>query len=179
MRFPLPALALAFVVVLPAARADSVAVRDVPNTSGAWQEARGIIDAPPSVVRSWLLDYARWPSVFDDVKSVRILSREGEATRIRFESKSLSRTMTIRIRPTEAGLVFEGKEGNISFEGKMFLTPASGGRTDVTIQNVARIGGFLGMLAPHGVIKDRQRQKLRADLGDLQKLAKRVYVARP
>lgn len=61
--------------------------------------------------------------------------------------------------------------------GKLWLTDAGHGRTDVTIQNWAHVGGLLGHLVSRGTIRDRQRNKLRTDLTDLQKAARRQLVA--
>jgi hypothetical protein len=178
MRLPVAMiLGVTLLSSLPSA-AQSIFLRDVPNTNGKWQEARGLVEAPRSVVQDWLTDYTSWPYIFSDVEWVHLLKREAGVAVIQMRSRAFKRRLELRIRTTPEGIVYEGKDGSIRTEGKIFLTEAGNRATDVTFQNVAHIGGFLGAIVPKGAVRDRQRVKLRIDLTDLQRLARRRLVAR-
>jgi hypothetical protein len=148
-------------------------VRDVPNTGGSWQEARGLVDAPPAAVHAWIRDFGRWPEYFGDVKTAIVLGREegGGATLVRLRSRIFNTWLTIKIVRAPFGYSYHGRAGSITTDGQVWITDAGNGRTDVVIQNVAHVSGLLGALAPRAKIRDRQRMKLRTDLTDLQRRA--------
>src|SRR5262245_52769890 len=100
----------------------AVSVRDVPNTNGAWQEARGFIDAPPDVVHRWIADYAHWPDYCGDVKTAIVLGREenGGATLVRMRSRIFNAWLTIKVRRMPFGYLFNGRAGSITTEGKVW-----------------------------------------------------------
>lgn len=177
MRLPV-AMILGVMLLAPLTSAGQpISLHDVPNTSGKWQEARGLVEAPRTAVHAWLTDYSSWPYIFSDVEWVQVLRREGKVTVFQMRSRAFKRRLEIRIHSTPEGLSYEGKDGCIRTEGKIFLTSAGNRATDVIIQNVAHISGFLGAIVPKGAVRDRQRVKLRIDLTDLQRLARRRLLA--
>src|SRR5687767_10180731 len=64
-----------------------IALRDMPNTRGSWQEARAIVDAPPARVRAWLIEFERWPERFRDVIAARVVGRNGDFWSVWMRSK--------------------------------------------------------------------------------------------
>ncbi|HEX2571386.1 MAG TPA: hypothetical protein VH877_17640 [Polyangia bacterium] len=177
MRLPV-AMVLGVMLLAPLTSVGQpVTLHDVPNTNGKWQEARGLVEAPRNAVQAWLTDYTSWPYIFSDVEWVQVMKHEGKVTVFMMRSRAFKRRLEIRIQSTPDGLVYEGKDGCIRTEGKIFLTSAGTRATDVTIQNVAHISGFLGAIVPKGAVRDRQRAKLRIDLTDLQRLARRRLLA--
>jgi hypothetical protein len=175
---PSTSVALLLTVAATAPGADEISFRDLPNTDTRWQEARGVVDAPPAVVRAWMSDYHRWPALYSDVSTVEVLREEGPAVDVSFHSRLFNRTLHIRVRSTPEGFVYSGKDGSVTTEGKVWLCDAGNGRTRVIIQSYAHVGGFIGAFVTRGMIRDRQRHKLRSDLGDLQRAARRLVAER-
>src|SRR5690348_6102557 len=84
-----------FLLLIPrAAQADfdhpkpgEVAARATPGTDGNWQEAHIVVDPPADAVRRWMTEFEYWPYRFRDMKSVRILSRNGDRARVWVKSE--------------------------------------------------------------------------------------------
>jgi hypothetical protein len=148
-----------------------IALRDMPGTDSKWQEARSIVDAPPDAVRRWLTEFEYWPARFHDVVATRVLARQAGRVRIWMRSAIIGRGIVLSVRVTPAGIFYEGRDGDVTALGRIFITATSDGRTDVRMQSAAHLGGLLGVLAPKSLIRDRSREKLAADLGDLHRLA--------
>jgi len=177
MRAPLPALLILLLPTIAHASFDEpmpgeVIVRDVPGTGRHWQEARSIVDAPPETVHRWLTEFEYWPGRFHDVIETRVLERNGDRARIYMRSGIMGRGMVLSVRISPTGIFYEGNDGDVRAFGRIFLTPAGDGRTDVIMQSSANVSGLLGALAPKSVIRERAREKLSADLGDLNRLAR-------
>ncbi len=148
-----------------------VALRDVPNTGRKWQEGRAVIDAPLPMVRNWLFDAAHWPGRFHDAASVEVLSRSADEIRVRMRSRLAGRDLLLDIRLTPTAIESTGEGRNVDVAGRIFLTPAGPGRTDVIMQTSAHVRGLAGVFAPERTIRDRSRRKLLSDLSDLERLA--------
>ena len=181
MRRLIPAL----VLLLPSfASADfakptpgEVAVRDVPGSNKHWQEARAIVDAPPETVKHWIGDIEYWPARFRDVKETRVLSRNGNKMRVVVKS-SIMHELTLDVEVKEDGVFYSANDPHVKAWGRIFITPTADGRTDVIMQTAANVTGFIGMLAPKSIIRDRERDKLVSDLSDLTRLARSHRAAR-
>ncbi len=174
-------VAAGLVLLAAIARADfvhptpgEIAVRDVPGTDRAWQEARAVIEAPQPAVYRWLTDFPSWPSLFHDVVSVEVLSAQSDAARVRMRSRIIGRAITVDVRLAPGLISYSGAEGSIRSAGRIFVTALGGGRTDVVMQSTAHVGGWLGVFATDEMVRTRQRAKLAADLADLQRLAGRA-----
>lgn len=177
-RFFVPTI-LCAVFLCPAALADfahpgpsEVAVRDMPDTDGQWQEARAIIDAPPEAVRRWLGELEYWPARFRDVQAIRVLSRNGRSTRVAMRSRILGREMVLEVWRTPRGFFYKSHDHHVQALGRTYVTATPDGRTDVIMQATADVSGLVGILAPGSMIRDREREKLTADLNDLHRLAR-------
>src|SRR5204862_794816 len=121
-----------------------IALRDVPGTDQKWQEARALVDAPYPEVFRWLTDFSSWPARFHDVVSVEVLASRPDAARVRMRSRIIGRTITVDVRVAPGVISYRGADGNITSAGRIFVTPAEGGRTDVIMQSTAHVGGWLG-----------------------------------
>lgn len=154
---------------------DNVYLRELPNSEGTWQEARGLVNAPPERVRAWLTDFRGWPHTFGDVQSMEILRQDGNFAVLRFRSRIFERRLVLHVEARPNGIRFFSRDGSVYTEGKVWLSDAGSGCTDVIIQNAAHVGGFIGAFVPQRVIRDRQRAKLRADLTSLQQMASSAF----
>ena len=165
--------------IAPTARANferprpgEVAVRDVPGYDDHWLEARALVDAPPETVRRWLTDFEFWPARFHDVEATRVLERDRGHAVFRLRSHIMGREMVLHATLGPDCLSYEAHDGSVDGLGRIFVTATGDGRTDVIMQSMAHVGGLLGRLAPHELVRSRQRQKLTADLTDLHRLAR-------
>lgn len=148
-----------------------VEVRDVPGTSGNWQEARTVVDAPPERVRGWFADFEIWPHRFRDIEETRVLSRQGDHTRVWVRSHIMKElVLDVRVGPQQ--IVYSAVQDHVDAESRIYLVATGDGRTDVVMQSRARLTGLLGAMVPRGMIRDRSRQKLVSDLSDLNRLAR-------
>ena len=172
--FLLPSLATAD---FPHPTPGEVAVRDVPGSNRHWQEARSIVDAPPETVKHWIADVEYWPARFHDVKETRVISRTGNKMRV-FVKSSIMHDLTLDVEVKDDGVFYSANDPHVKAWGRIFITPTADGRTDVIMQTAANVTGFIGMLAPKGIIRDRERDKLTSDLTDLNHLARSHRAAR-
>jgi hypothetical protein len=153
-----------------------IAVRDVPGTRGTWQEARVLVEAPPDQVLAWLTEFEHWPRRFRDVSGVRVVSRSGDTASVWMRSRIVGTSLVVDIHVTPSAIFYRGEDHNITTSGRIFLTAAGPGRTDVISQTTVHGGGLKGAFAPREFIRSRERAKLVSDLGDLVRLS-RVYHA--
>lgn len=151
-------------------RPGEVTVQSVPGSDNQWQEARGIVDAPPEAVRRWLTEYEYWPARFRDVKATRVQARGPDRARVWVKS-DIMRELTLEIRESPGGIAYTAEQGDVHAAGVIHIRPTPDGRTDVTFQTTASLSGFLGHLIPKGMLRSRQREKIASDLGDLHRLA--------
>jgi hypothetical protein len=176
---------LACVAAAPA-RADferpqpgEIVVRDRPGTGRRWQEARTLVNAPADAVRRWLTEFDQWPVRFHDVEGARVLSRTGDRSRVWLRSRIIGAELQVEITVEPTGTFYQAQEAGVSAAGRIWVTPAGDGRTDVIMQSTVHVGGVKGLFAQKGVIRERQRRKLVADLSDLHRLAAALHGAAP
>jgi len=87
-------------------------------------------------------------------------------------SRLIGRTIVVDVRMWPQLIEYRSDGGSIESAGRIYLTDAGGGRTDVIMQSTARLGGWLRVVATDGMVRDRQREKLIADLRDLHRLGR-------
>ena len=92
-------------------------------------------------------------------------------TIVRFRSRIIGRTMTIRIRQSHAGSEYDGEGKDVTTQGKIRLDPVDARQTRVTMQTTSEVHGLAGAFASEGMKRDRARKKLRSDLEALRGLA--------
>jgi carbon monoxide dehydrogenase subunit G len=165
--------ALVVAVSAVAFAAGEVTVGDLPGTDGQWQRGEAVVAAPPAVVQRWLGDYAAWPSRFPDVEwaQERGMDQEGRAV-VRFRSRIVGRTMTIRVHDQPGLITYDGEGKNVVTQGKIYVEPAPGG-TRVIMQTTADVHGLAGAFATANLKRSRAFKKLRADLSALVQLGNR------
>lgn len=149
-----------------------VNTRTVAEGETEWCEASAVIRAPRHLVRAWLVDYDRWPQLFGDIESARVLGRTSDgATMVRFHSRIAGRTMVLREWLTDYGLKYEGTGTNIETRGRIHLVDQGDGTTKVTVLTTSDVRGFIGIFATRRLKRDRAFAALRSQLESLHALA--------
>ncbi len=149
------------------ARADVVQTFERP---GHITEASVVVDATPAEAYALVTDYANWPTIFSDVKSVTVEGGGRENARVRFKSKALGTTVTVQFAndPNKA-VRFKGIEGPPGgrAHGEYLFTPIDGGkRTLVTASFYMDLVGPTSWVVRGGKVASMRQAKLRSDLGD-------------
>ena len=151
----------------------AMSFRDLPGTGGSWQEAQAIIHAPPERVRSWMIDYDRWPSLFSDVASAEVLGNapDGSAV-VRFQSRIAGRLITVRERQTSFGLEYDGEAHDVTTRGRIYFLDLGNGSTRVIMQSTADVHGFWRPFAFHRLKRRRSFEIMRSQLESLDLLSR-------
>lgn len=128
------------------------------------------IPASPERIYEIATDYADWRSVFSDVLAVEVIESGREDALVRFKSKALEHTTTIRFGNTPNAIVaftlVEGPPGAVS-TGRYVLTPAGDGTTTLSAELYMEVTGLSGLFISDARVRKMRRAKLRADLEDL------------
>lgn len=124
----------------------------------------------PNRVIELLSDYEKWPEIFSDVKSAKIVSTDG-GTLVRLDTKSAGHPHTFRMESGAERVAFEitdGHNGNLKIKGEFQVEATSNGtRVDGVFET--KVGGWMGRLLPDSKIRKMARAKLERDLRDLEK----------
>lgn len=149
-----------------------VVIGDLPGSGGRWQSGEVVVDAPAAKVQQWLSDAADWPARFPDVRWSKQVGSTSDGRRVvRFQSRAIGRTLTIRIREKPGLITYEGEGKDVTTRGKNYIEPLGGGRTRVVLQTTAEVHGALGAFVSDKMKRDRAQRKLSADLRALVDLA--------
>ncbi len=126
------------------------------------------LDAPSGRVLEVLSDYEKWPEVFSDVRSAKLVPSEGE-TLVRLDTKTGGHPHTFRITKDDHGVSFEivdGHGGKLKIKGEFRVEEtATGSRVESVFET--HVGGWVGRLFSDSKIRKMARQKLERDLKDL------------
>ncbi len=131
------------------------------------------IDATPAEIYQLVTDYARWPSMLSDVRSVRVEQGGRRDGRVRFRSRALENQVTILFDNVPDRLIrFKGIKGPPGgrASGQYRLEPISGPggiRTRVTASLYLDVVGLPGLFVSDAKIQAMRRLKLERDLTDV------------
>jgi hypothetical protein len=174
-------LALVFVVactsatVAPRAQASpDVRVFQNPDQS-AITEGETVLSTDPDTAYRALTDYARWPTMFPDIKRVIITSQQGGHDRVTFIHTEGNRDNVHFHNRPEARLVwFEdtGGRAEVWFE-ILFMPGMQPGTTRVHSRLYADVHGWASLFVSDDKIRSMREQRTREDLAHL-----RAYFAR-
>lgn len=173
-------LALFFVVactstVAPRAQASpDVRVFQNPDQS-AITEGETVLATDPDTAYRVLTDYARWPTMFPDIKRVIITSQQGGHDRVTFIHTEGNRDNVHFHNRREARLVwFEdtGGRAEVWFE-ILFMPGMQPGTTRVHSRLYADVHGWASLFVSDDKIRSMREQRTREDLAHL-----RAYFAR-
>ena len=150
-----------------AARADNVAISDLPNHGTAGSVT---IDAPPAEVYRQVTDYAHWPGLLSDVEWTRVESGGPRDAKVWFHSRILGHDFELQFdnEPGRA-IRFRGIAGppGAHAHGEYVLQPIDGGaRTRVDAKLYIEVTGIAGVLMRDSKMTAMRRDKLRSDLAD-------------
>jgi uncharacterized membrane protein len=134
-------------------------------------EATVLIDAPPAQIYELVTDYARWPQILSDVKSVKVEAGGRHDARIRFESVALEHDVTVKfdnIANREVRFRSVNLIPGAHASGAYVLQPMDGGtRTMVVATLYLHVGGLPRVFVSAKKAQAMRQSKLRADLGDV------------
>ncbi|HKP64192.1 MAG TPA: SRPBCC family protein [Polyangiales bacterium] len=130
-----------------------------------------LIGAPPHDVYARVTAYHHWAHVFSDVSSVEVRSGASRDAVVRFTSRALRHTVTVRFdnvvdREVRFTLI-EGPPGAVA-SGRYRLEPKDAGRkTYVAATLRMDVGGVFGWLISADTLRQMREDKLRIDLADI------------
>jgi uncharacterized membrane protein len=137
-------------------------------------EATVVVDAPPAQVYALVTDYARWPSILSDVRSVKVERGGRNDARVRFRSHALENEVTVQFNNVPGHAIrFKGVKGPPGgrASGSYVLEPVEGGRrTRVVASLYMDVVGVPSVFVSDSKIARMREAKLRADLTDLVRL---------
>lgn len=174
---------LVFAVAAADAHAGAVQLAERP---GHVTEARVVVDAPPSEVYAICTDYARWPAVLSDVRSVTIVSGGRDDAKVHIQSRAFDRQVTVVFENVpDRSISFHGappqpgKPSALAARGEYVLTPIDGGtRTQVVATLYVDVKGAASLFVRDSKIRRARQDKLRADWGDVARYFEHRDVAR-
>jgi ribosome-associated toxin RatA of RatAB toxin-antitoxin module len=159
---------VAVMVMSPKARSSPLPVHDAGHHV---TEATVIVDASPSQVYALVTDYARWPELLSDVRSVTVERGTRDHARVRFGSKILGHDVTVQFdNEPDRAIRFVGVEGPPGgrASGTYLLEPIDGGRrTRVTASLYLEVVGMPSLFVGDAKVRTMREAKLRADLTDV------------
>ena len=133
-------------------------------------QASMIVDATPHDVYLLVTDYKNWRSVFSDVLMVSVKEGSAENAKVRFKSRALEHTVTVKFDNVPDQLIrFVGIEGppGAKAHGEYVLTPiGDGSRTLVTARLFMDVDGPAAVFVREKKIRTMRRAKLSADMKD-------------
>lgn len=148
--------------------AGPASIWEVDETTSAGQV---VVAAPPASVYAAASDYAAWRELFSDVIWVEHLEGGREDGLVRFKSRALGKTSTLRFENVADELVafrmVKGPPGARA-RGRYTLTAdESGKQTTIDAELYLEATGLTGVLLSDEKVRNMRRAKLRADLDDL------------
>jgi len=173
-------LALVFAVactsaVAPRAQASpDVRVFQSPDEP-AITEGETVLATDPDTAYRALIDYARWPTMFPDIKRVIITSQQGGHDRVTFIHTEGNRdNVHFHNRPEARMVWFEdtGGRAEVWFE-ILFMPGMQPGTTRVHSRLYADVHGWASLFVSDDKIRSMREQRTREDLAHL-----RAYFAR-
>ena len=129
------------------------------------------VDAPPAQIYALATDYARWPAILGDVRSVKVERGGRDDARVRFRSRALQHEVVVQFdNLADHELRFRGVEGPPGgrASGTYFLEPVDGGRrTRIVASLYLEVVGLPGWFVSDSKLRGMREAKLRADLTDV------------
>lgn len=157
-------------VMLSEALPENLSLRE---KRGHVTEASVIVDAPPAVVYTLATDYARWPQILHDVRSMKVEGGGRRDAKVRFRSAAL--------RAYEVAVKFDNIENRVirfhsvdaprgaRASGTYVLEAIDGGsRTRLVATFYLDVGGVAGVFVSDRSLRSMRQAKLRADLADIE-----------
>jgi uncharacterized membrane protein len=155
----------------------AISMREAP---GQTTEATLDVDAPPAQIYALVTDYAHWPQILGDVRSVKVERGGSRDARVKFRSEILDHTVTVQFNNVpDRSINFVGVEGPPGgrARGSYVLEPLDGGRrTRVHATFYLDVVGPTSIFVRGGKLRKMREGKLRADLTDVARMATRQEI---
>lgn len=129
------------------------------------------VHATAAEVSAAISDFKNWPTLFSDVKSVKVKHRTPTDTIVDFESRTLGHAHELRIHTGDPNrLRFEIIDGHgIQLWGEFSLKQLSPHITGIQGLLHSDVTGVFGWFLSDRSVREQRRTKLRSDLEDLSK----------
>lgn len=127
------------------------------------------VHATPAEVRQALLDFVRWPALFEDITSTSVKSRTDSHALIEVRSRSFKRPQKLRVRIDDSARTpFELVDGKgVKVAGEFSFEPARPGVTRVRGFLRTEATGVLGLIVRDKTLRHESSKQLRGYLEDL------------
>jgi hypothetical protein len=140
------------------------------HTDSAMTEGETAIDCDPDAAFKAALDYARWPHIFDDIRSAVITSIDGNDARVTFVHTDGNRdNLHFHNRPAAHTLWFEdtGDAHARVWAEIAFLPGPRPGTTRVHSRLYADVTGIASLFVTSGHLRQIREQRVQHDLVQL------------
>jgi len=167
----IPLLLLALLLVSAPSPAAGPGLRVFASKQEHTTEGSVEVKASPAEVYAAATDYARWQRLLSDVGDVKLLSGGRKDALVRFTSRALDLTVSVRFSNLENRAIrfvlADGPPGG-RCHGEFVLKQSDDGtRTRVTAKLTTYVVGPLSVFVSNTTLREQREAKLRADLGDL------------
>jgi hypothetical protein len=153
-----------------APRADDLAIREV---GGHVAETTVVVDATPSQIYALVTDYARWPSLFSDVRGVAVEGGDREHARVRFYSNVIDHEVIVQFHNIpDRAIRFDGIKGPRGGKawGSYLLEPIDGGRRTRVVASLSLdVVGVARVFVRESKLVAMREAKLRVDMTDVMR----------
>ncbi len=155
-------------VLATQAQAEVVQLAELPDHV---TEGRVVIDATPDDVYKLVTDYARWPRILSDIRSVHVERGGPHDARVEFRSNAIGRSVTVEFDNDPGhSISFRGVKGPPGGRagGHYALIPLDDGkRTLVVARLYMELVGAPSLFVRDKTIREMRRAKLESDLTDI------------
>src|SRR5207237_3739843 len=131
----------------------------------------------PAEIYALVTDYANWPRILGDVRSVRVEGGTRRDARVRFRSQVLEHEVTVQFdNDPDRAIRFTGIKGPPGGRagGSYVLEPLDGGRrTRVIASLYLDVVGVVGVFVSGKKLEHMRRAKLQADMTDVMRVLAR------
>ena len=150
------------------AHAGDVSLREKPNHV---TEAVIVVNASPAQIYALVTDYAHWPQILTDIKSVKVEAGGRRDAKVRFRSAALEHEVAVKFDNVENRAIrFRSVDAppGARASGTYILEPIDhGARTRVTATFYLDVSGIAGMFVRAKTLRAMRQNKLRADMSDV------------
>lgn len=164
MRTSIAVVALSLVAPLALAQ-PRITLGDVPGSDGNWQYGETVVNAPADLVQRWFWEPEMWSKRFPDTQWAQPIRSDGRGHQVvRFRSKVIGRTLTLRMTQKPGLISYDGEGNDVTTQGKIFVTALGPSQTRVLMQSTSQVHGAAGIFASKKMRRDRALKKFKADL---------------
>ncbi len=133
-------------------------------------EAEVVVDASAAQIYELITDYSRWPRALSDIQSVIVEEGGRRDARVKFTSRALEHTLTVRFdNVVDREVRFRSDDDRFRgrASGEYLLEPVDGRHTRVRARLYLDVADVQGADANEPLARRMREDKLRADMTDV------------